>query len=227
MRMMRRTPIRVLAVVLAVGLLSASVACAARGARNQARVAALTVGEAALALDQVERDLYAAGIPGYDKLLHDQVGQGVLKVLYAARAFERAARQWQDGLEAPAAVDAARVGVTVALDDIEHLLPAAAAIRDPLLRALAGIRAVLASPQAMLPPGPVRLAQLPSGGLLGFLALMQVFAALVSEGRTTFARLVSVAKQEGATDEELDALDLRLTSAIDARAAEDAQDPTS
>lgn len=138
---------RLLLIALLVAIASLE-ACAARGPRNTTRVAALAVGEAALGLDQIERQAYTSGLYGADavaaKATHDAIGGKVLIVLRAARAFERAAASWpDDGTPAPAAVDAARAGLLAALADVETILPAAAAARDPILRALAAVRAAL------------------------------------------------------------------------------------
>lgn len=52
------------------------------------------------------------------------------------------------------------------------------------------------------------------------LGYMQMILELVTSGRTTWAKLRAFLQQEGATNEELAALDARLSTAIDAREAE-------
>lgn len=123
-------------------LLLAGTACAARAPRDRAQVAALGIGEAALSLDQVERDLYGAHL--YDAEKHTELGAGVLKVLYAARAFERAAVAWPPGsLTPPDVVGVALNALYHALDDLEHLLPREAPVNDAMMHAIGAIRASL------------------------------------------------------------------------------------
>jgi hypothetical protein len=205
-----------IAVLLVVVGLSA---CAAKTPRDQARVGALTVGEAVKALDQVERDIAVAGVPGYDVAAQRKVNVGLLQVAYAARAYERAVRQWQTGTDAPTQLDAARVGLTQALDDFVQVVPQAEAIRVPLLRAIAGIRAALAVPLARADlPTPVQ-AQLPvlPPSVVQLFALAQLALRLLQTGRTSLERLKASLAKEGATDEELDALDADLTAIITRR----------
>jgi hypothetical protein len=190
-----------------------SVGCAAKTARDKTRVASLGIGEVALGLDRIERDLYGGNV--YDKATHDKLGQGVLKVLYAARGYERAAAGWAPGGPAPDVVDQARKGVLDALADFEKLIPQLAPARDPLIRALNAIRAAVASPQADLKLPTVVQAQ--AAPLFDFLAIIQVLGSLLASGRTTYERIRELLKKEGATDLELGEMDLRLTAAIDAR----------
>lgn len=193
-------------------------ACAARGPRNQSRVAALTVGEAALGISRMETQLYRGNV--YAKDVHDTLSDPILKVLYAARGFERAVAAWPEGADAPATVEAAKQAVLVALADLEHVVPTVAAARDPLLRAIAAVRAALADPLAGLQAVPPVQAEMPPGGLLAFLALVNVLGSLFQSGRTTFDRIKAALKAEGATDEELATLDAALSEEIAAREAE-------
>jgi len=123
---------------------SSFAACAARGPRAQIRVAAMSIGETALAIDQVERQVYAAGLTGYTKADHDRIGAIVLRVLYAARAFERAAAAISEGVNTRTeALTVAEVAVLAALDDLTKALPAIDGVRDPLLKAIATVRAAI------------------------------------------------------------------------------------
>lgn len=63
-----------------------SAACAAGNA--QIEDVALSVGELALAVDKAERAAFESGL--YDAERHKVLGAQVLRLLYAARAFERA-----------------------------------------------------------------------------------------------------------------------------------------
>lgn len=196
-------------------------ACAAKGPRNTTRVAALTAGDLALDLDKTERDIRAANLAGYDKPKQDAVGAGILKVLYATRAFERAARQWHEGDNTPAAVDSAKAAVVTALNDLQNVLPAIDGVRIPLLKALNALKAFLSQPTAYLADVPPIHAELPlPPAVLSIFALAQLAAQLVASGRTTFGKLKAALQKEGATDEELDALDVKLTDAIAQREAE-------
>ena len=204
---------------LALALTLGVAACAAKTPRDRGRVSALAVGEAVLTLDQAERQLYEGSV--YDKATHDKLGAVVLRVLYASRAFERAMAGWSEGVPMPQAVGTAEAALRAALADVEKAVPQAAAARDPLLRALAAIRALLTPPQAqLLPDRPVLVAQLPAGGLMGLFALFNLLSSLLASGRTTYDRLRALLKAEGATAEELAELDARLSDAIARREAE-------
>lgn len=218
---------RSVAISLMLVTVIALAACAARGPRNKAQVGALTAGELALAIDQNERQAYAAGLPGYDKAAHDRVGVAVTKVLYATRAYERAVAAWPaDNATAPAGVEEARKGLNAALTDLEQAIPAIAGVRDPLNRAISALKAALASPSTAVHVVPIQLAQLPGGGVMAFMAFMQLFASLLSSGRTTYEKVRSLLEKEGATPEELADLDVRLSGAIAAREAEHGAGPT-
>ena len=115
----RRAKRNALVVLLALGIGASG--CAAQGARNQTRVAALTVGEAMLSVDQAERDLYRAN--AFDKATHDRAGAVVLKGLYAARAFERAALAWSEGETTSEKVAIARRMLLAVLDELDEVLP--------------------------------------------------------------------------------------------------------
>ena len=214
-RVLRSTSITALAIVIAAG----SAACAARGPRNQARVGALAVGDLVIAVSQAERSMYQTKV--YDPPAHEKLDAAIAKALFAARGYERAVKAWPTDTPAPEAVDKAKAGLLAALSDVEQVIPAVAAARDPLMRALAAVRAALASPGAELLHGVTpQHAQLPPGELMAFLALMNLFGSLLQSGRTTVARLKDVLRKEGASDAELDALDDRLTAEIERREAE-------
>jgi len=211
----------VIAVVLGLSL----VACAAKAPRDQARVGALTVGQAVVALEQVERDIRESGVAGYDADAQRKVRTGLRQVAYAARGYERAVRQWQDGVDAPGAVDAARTGLVAALDDFAKVAPQVEAVRIPLLRALAAIRAALTLPVARSTMPPLDQAQTP--GLppqVQLFALAQLILKLVASGRSSVEAIKGSLSKAGATDEELDAIDGKLTEIINRLDAEAEQD---
>ncbi len=199
-------------------LLALTTACAAHTVRDKVRVGALTVGELALEVDKQERVVYAADVPGYDKAAHDKVGVAVVKMLQAARAYEAAAREWPKGGALPETVDQAAKAINAALDELVLAVPAIDGVRVPIYKAIAAVRAAIATQGAAL-GGDLHVSQasLPSGGLLEFVALFNIFAQLIQSGKMTFDRLRSIAKQEGASDEQLAELDLRLSDAIAAR----------
>lgn len=119
--------------------------CAAKGPVNTARVAALTVGEAVLAIDEAEMTVYTAGtVPQYDRAAHDAVGGYILKALLAARGYERAVRALPITKD-QSSIDAAHDALVQAFTDIEHALPALQPVRQPVLMALAAARAALAA----------------------------------------------------------------------------------
>jgi hypothetical protein len=220
----QRTVFR-LSLIALVGIfvaMCAAQACAAKGPRNTTRVAALTAGDLALDVDKAERDIYAAGIKEYGKPQHDAVGDQVLKVLYATRAFERASRQWHDGETTPKAVDDAKAALVAAIADLERVIPATEAVRTPLLKALNALKAYLSSPSAFLDAAPpLQTAELPlPAGALAILAWAQLAGTLIASGRSSLEKLKSALQREGATDEELDALDVKLTAAIAQREAD-------
>lgn len=209
---------RFVSVILALVIVSSlGPACAAKGLRNQTRVTALAVGDSVVALDEVEAVLFKANV--YDKATHDRIGDGVLKLARAARAFERGAASWQDG-PAPVTIASLRLGVLAALTDVEQLVPEAHRAR--FAAALAAIRAAVGAVSARirLPLEPVKAAGLPAGGIMGLLSLIQLISKLLQERRLTFVKLWHFLKAEGATDEELAACDAALTDVILRREAE-------
>lgn len=218
-----RMPARLAFALLSCVLLVTLTACAAKGVRNQTRVGALSVGEAVLALDQAEQQLAAAGIPGYDVLAQKAVGAGVLKVLHAARAYERAAKDYPVSGSVPEQLAAAKVSITRALDDLVAAVPDISGVREPLLRAVNVLRAVLTSSSADAGTLPVVRAQALPPQVAGIFALANLFVGLLSSGRSTVERLKATLQKEGATDEELEAVDLRLSEAIARREAEQAE----
>lgn len=128
----RRTTTHALCVLLLVG-------CAARGPRAKTQTASLTVGELVLALDAAEYRTFAAGL--YDEPTHRRIGDGILRVLYAARAFERAAAAWPaDATLAPQMVRDALSQLETVLTDLERAVPTGAA-RQAIRAAIAAIRA--------------------------------------------------------------------------------------
>lgn len=219
-----RTLTRSLTLLLACALLLTVTACAAKTVRNQARVGALTVGEAVLALDSAEQSIAAANVPGYDLPAQKAVGAGVLKVLHAARAYERAAKDYPVDGPVPQQLAEAKVGINRALDDLVAVVPAIAGVREPLLRAVNVLRAALTSSSADAGTLPVVRAQALPPQVAGLFALANLFVGLLTSGRSTVEKLKATLQKEGATDEELDALDVRLSEAIAQRESQQASE---
>jgi hypothetical protein len=203
------------------GLALTVIACGAKTYRDQARVGAKSIGELALAIDKQERDLYAANLPGYDKAAHLKVGDGVYKLLVAVQAYERAAKQLpESGATPTATVEAAKMSALAALDSLVTIIPQLEAVRDPLLRAIAAVRAALMPPQARLTQDLQPLqSSMPIGGG-DALIWAEFITAAIGAGRITFEGIKGFFKSHGVSDEELDALDARLSDAIAARKAE-------
>lgn len=209
-----RQAIIALAIVSSIGA-----GCAARSPVARVQVGALAVGEAVLGFDQVERQLYQGNV--YDKATHDSLGAVILKTLYAARAYERAAVPLVEGQPLPATVTDALAGVQAALADLEKAIPAVTTARDPLLRALAAIRAAIAAVQTTQAERPqLVLAQAPGGGIFAIFAFLNILGSLIQTGRTTITRLRDILAKEGATPEELASMDAALSEAIAAREQE-------
>lgn len=179
----------------------------AKGPRATAQVTALGVGELAIDLSKAERTIFESQVTGYDQATHAHVRSAITKLLYASRAYERAAADWPAGSLAPASAIAASQGLLRALDDLTHALPTLPAVRDPLLQAIARIR------QAV-PPMTVTGAELPPGGIVGVFAVFNLFVTLIAQGKTSWDRLRGFAQQEGATPEQLAAMDVALTGEI-------------
>ena len=212
---------RLASALVALVLLALVTACAARSARDQARSSAVTVGEAVLAIDQLETQLATAQIPGYDATAQKPVSAAILKALHAARAYERATKAATASADrsALAQLEAAKHAVLTALDDVVAVVPASEAIRGPLTKAVNVARAALAAATARIGGEvPVQGAQLPAS-IPALLQLASVIASLIASGRSSIERIKAALSKEGATDEELDALDDRLTEAIDRREA--------
>ena len=212
---------RLASALVALVLLALVTACAARSARDQARTSAFTVGEAVLAIDSLETQLAAAQIPGYDAAAQKPVSAAILKALHAARAYERAtkAATASSDRSALAQLDAAKQAVSQALDDVVAVVPAAEQVRGPLTKAVAVARAALVAASARVEgPSPVQAAQLPAS-IPALLQLASLIGSLIASGRSSFDRIKAALAKEGATDEELDTLDARLTEAIDRREA--------
>lgn len=215
--------IRGLAVVALALALAPSAACAAKGARNQARVGALTMTEALVAIDRAEITVSEAGIPQYTTDARDRVGLAIGKVARFVAAYTVAVEDWdQDGTTVPQAVLDADKGLRGAVDELEKALPVIAAIRDPLSRALNALKALIPSPPQSVIEGSepdVVIAQLPPGVML-FMTLMNLLSKMLGDGRLTIDRIKALLKKEGATDEELDAAKATSLEIAERREAE-------
>jgi hypothetical protein len=135
---------RILSTYLVLVALVISAGCTARSPVAKVQIAALTVGESVLAIDEAERTVRAANLPVYVKADQDKVGAAILKALYASRAFERAA------VAAPAsgtseAIETAKLGLDAALKDLSAAVPAIQQVRVPIMAAISAAQAALAS----------------------------------------------------------------------------------
>lgn len=210
------------ALVAMLALASLVTACAAKGPLAKAQVGALTVGEAALQVADIEHSLYAAKL--YDQAAHDAMLEREIALVRAARGYERAVAAWPANTPAPAAVLAAQSGLEAALADFSKVVPAAASVHAPLEAALAGLRAYLAtrSSEQNL-PRPMQSQEIPAGGVI---ALIGVAESLIEAYRRLRGQLVKA----DVSPEQLAALDARLTaeeSDLEAELAKDkAADPT-
>lgn len=204
---------RLLFVPLVALALAGIVACAAKGVRNQTRVAALGVVDAAVAVSQAESELYASSV--YAKDTHDTLVEGKLKILYAAQSFERAAKSIPDGSNSlPVAVEKARIDVLRAVESFEKLVPAVGAAKGQIDVALQALRAALTRQAMLSAPAPVS-AQMPGGGAYALLAMATMIARLAQSSRTLFGELRLLLKKAGATDEELDAAGVKVDAEIE------------
>lgn len=133
-------------VVVLVAFVFAGVAagCVARSPVAKVQIAALTVGEAVLAVDQAERTVRAANLPVYTKPDQDRVAAGILKALYASRAFERAAVAAPENGTSEQ-IETAKRGLETALVDLGKAVPAVDAVRVPIIAAITAAQAALAS----------------------------------------------------------------------------------
>ena len=136
---------KLLALAVAVALLGGASAGCAGTIRDQVRTSALMVGETALRIDQVERDIARAVPPIYTSPAQQrQVSEGVLTMLTAARAYERAVRAWPAGVIAmPRDVWEAQTAAIAAIIQVEGVvagLPGASSLVASLktLRELMG-----------------------------------------------------------------------------------------
>lgn len=196
-------------------------ACAATTPLAKAQVGAVATGKAALAVDQAEYDAYGAGL--YDLKTHQALGVPIRAVLHAARAYARAVSSWAgtDPYAAPADVAKARAAIGAAVDDLDAALgPVKGA--DPIRAAVRALRATLGLPMPVGPsPSPTQ-AGLPLVALLALLA--KVYNERAKDG-TVGAFLVDMLaalRKNGATAEDLAAVDGELSAAILRREAEGA-----
>lgn len=209
-----------LASLLVVTTLVTVPACAARGAKNKAQVAAMTIGQAVQSLRDAEEQVYRFGITGYGETEHRASLVKIRDVTIAAQAYERAAAAWPDGASMPADLLKAQQGLSAALDSLVKVVPAVEQVRVPLIAAITAVRTILLS-QA---PQPVQ-SQLPPIDLAEIQVLFALAGTLISGIRTVRARLGML----GVSPEQLATLDAQLTAQVgsidDEIAAIDAHKP--
>ena len=209
---------------IAVGLIVATAimagqACAAKSARDRMRAAAPVIADAVNAIDDTEFEIYRSGaVPSYDKAAHDAVGLKVTALLYASRAYTRAVRA---GLVADANTE--MDGLKAAVRDLESAIPRLEPLHGNLMKAIDALRLLLPDTVGTLtePPG-LLLAQ--TNGAMGVLALLQLALNLIASNRTSVERILGHLKAEGATDEELDAVEAATTGRIHRREEEHGTD---
>jgi hypothetical protein len=105
-----------LALIVALALLAT--ACATL--RDNIRKAAIISGEVALNIDTDEQALYASG--AYSAGTHKQIGEAIVVMLTAVRAYERAARAWPENVAMPANVPAAMAEALQAVATVERII---------------------------------------------------------------------------------------------------------
>lgn len=88
--------------------------------RDRIRTSAMLTGEAALTIDQAERDLYATG--AYDAATHKELGGYVLTALTAVRAYERAAAAWPKDVTMPDTIPQLLADAMKALAALERIV---------------------------------------------------------------------------------------------------------
>jgi len=103
-------------------LLALSLAACGATIRDNIRKSALVVGEAALTIDQLERDLYATGAAGYSAEKHKQAGAAIIVMLTAVRSYERAAAAWPEAVAMPTTVPQAMVDALLAIATVEKII---------------------------------------------------------------------------------------------------------
>lgn len=201
--MRQRQSYRLTAIGLAMVALLTLTACAARGPLAKAQVAAVSIGQSAHEIRMVESGLYQQG--RFDQATHLQLlERGVLPILEAATAYERAVRACT---EAPCTnIDQASKALTAALDQLDQITPKVDAVRTPLAAATAALRVLLAKQVAIM-RAPVNQATepMPSGGLIALLAAAEMIAG-------AYRRIREKLQQDGATPEQLAAIDAMLVN---------------
>lgn len=91
--------------------------------RDRVRTTALTTGEAALTLVETERQVYAAGIPGYTQAKHLDAVDKLIVLVTAVRAFERAAAAWPAEMPTmPKDVWQAQADALAAIAAVQHII---------------------------------------------------------------------------------------------------------
>jgi hypothetical protein len=92
--------------------------------RNRIRTSALVVGETALTIDDMERQLAKADPPIYTSPAQQrEVSQAVLAMLTTARAYERAVKAWPiDAVTMPHNIWEAQTAALNAIATVEHVL---------------------------------------------------------------------------------------------------------
>lgn len=210
-------PGKVAAILLAVAIGGMAVSgCAAKTPLAKHQVAALSAGKAALGIDQAEYDTYGAG--AYSAAEHARLGTPIRSLLYTVRGYERAVAAWTgDPYAPPEAVAKARAAVAASIDDLEAALkPVKGA--DRIHAAIRTFKVALGFPLTPADglPAPTQ-AGLPILALL--LLIMKTYQERDKDGTTGhfFAEMIAALKKAGASQEELAALDMELTAAIDRR----------
>jgi hypothetical protein len=178
---------------LLVGL-ALTIACAARTPLARHQVAAITIPDAALAVYNVEQDLYRSA--AYPAATHIDLLEKELTLVRAGRGYERAVAACS---QAPGCtdIDQARHALDDAIDQLSKSFPA-------LDRVKASLNAALEAVKALLPPKvPMKSQEIPTGGLVVALAILE-------EVGTLYASLKAKLNAAGATPEQLAAADAKL-----------------
>jgi hypothetical protein len=130
---------------VAVVLLIFTIGCAGN-LRDNVRKSALVTADAALGIDQLERQLWALRPPGYTPEKHLQATKAIILMLTAVRTYERAARAWPANLTMPVTIPQAMADALSAIVTVQRIfegIPAA----DSLLLALKNTSAAIGGQQ--------------------------------------------------------------------------------
>lgn len=203
----RVLPTKAIGLLLAVALAASATGCAVTTVRARAQTTAMVSTELALAIDQAEWDVYAAGI--YDQDKHQEIGRYIRALLHAERGYVRAVRTWPAGepFSTPTAVQQARAALVTAAADLRRGLQGVAGTTS-IIKVLEAFEAAWGLSPSL--PAPV-------AAETGWIGLLLLLMKMIADGRLTRDKILWWLKQDGATDAELALAEQQLTDAINRR----------